>query len=795
MVDPENPVVSRPDWEDRDGLFHESGPDYTAWKETIYAVVVPKGYLATGAELRVTGRVLQASPNISFGMRLFPLPMPPNYHDAWIGALYGQTAEVTTLEKHIPFHGQNRRFLTLQLNENSSEIHGWELALHLEPEDPAAILVSESFDPAAPKGGILSRIVVDAPHYGPTQPQYLNFQQPRRRLALVERRRRGLTLVSVRGDVGGAETDLWLSRSPDTKTWSEAVRLPVNAASEDIAPQLLAAEDGTLRLFWLSDRRGRGWELWTSRTERDDDEIWTPPQRVPVEPWPAGELPRYAALQDRSGRWLVAVQDPNQRRIDLWLSTERGSWRRWQTGIAHETAAGLMLTQDTTGVYRLAAMDMAGALRLWRSADLASWTSRDVPAESLFRPRYGFPYASYLFAEPGGQLLALVSDSIYGLQFARFDPEQEHPVRDLVPGVTFEAFAATPAIGGGYYLALETAEGLEIRHFSRFRSGAPPTAPLAKPIYREVVEDHLGNLWSRTFAAARVILPDVTAVAAQPDGRVWWGIETGIFSTLGDQFLFSDGSQGYPFHTTTEIEPCGSRVYLASRFSETPRVGVGQVTELLGRGFLKTEEMVLDTAGRVTALACAAGSALLAGTSAGEIFEVRAGTVTKRGTLSGQTAVTALVASQHTAAIFVGAEDGDIYRLGQGLQALPRPAASDQSVQALGLSPDGTLWAAVAEVGLFRFDGAQWRGLPNVRAAFPRFSVGSLVVGPDSTIWLLPDEEVLSPGLARVRDGGVVFLNPPQGRLARPIDLAQGADGALWIGTGDAGLYRLEARP
>ena len=793
VVDPENPVISEPELGATPPLFHGRGHEFGAWKETIYAIVVPRGYVATGAELRVTGRMLRASTNHSFGMRLYPLPMPPNYHNAWIGALYGQTTDLTTLEKHVPFHGQHRRFLTLQLTENHSEIRGWELRLNLQPQEAAALPEPDARSQVSGEGRIVARLSNgERPHFGPTQPQYRYLLQPRRNLALADGGTRGLTLVAVRGEIGGRETDLWLSRSRDAVTWSEAERMPINAVSEDYAPQLLAAEDGSLRLFWLSDRRGRGWELWTSRTLRDDGKTWTAAQRLPIEPPTTADPLLYSAIQDRSGRWLVATHSAAQGRIVFLSSNDGDDWRRLETHIAGDVLVGLMLTQDTAGVYRLAGLDHTGALRLWRSTDFEVWTPRDVPRETLFRPRIGFNYAAYLFPEPGGQLLALLSDSIYGLQFARFDPEQGHPVRDLVPRLTVEAFAAAQAADGGYLVAVEEADGISIRHYRSFRPGDPSHAPLASPLYREMGEDGLGNRWTRIFAAARIILPDVTAVATQDDGRIWWGIETGIFSTHDDSLLFSDVSQGYPFHTTTEIEPCGSLVYLASRFSTTPRLGIGQVTELLGMSLLKAEELTLNTDGRITAIACGPDETLFIGTSSGDVLKLRGRSIVWRSGVTGQGGITAIAADPAGREIYVGTEGGGVYRLGEELEPLPPPARSGRPIQAMTVAPSGEIWAAVKDAGLFRFDGTLWRPLPHVGQAFPRFSVSALALDRDGGLWLLPDGEVTSLGLAYVEGSEISFFNPPQRRLAGPVDMSVGADGAVWIGTGDDGLYRFE---
>src|SRR5262249_5737614 len=158
---------------------------------------------------------------------------------------------------------------------------------------------------------------------------------------------------------------LWWSRSgEDGASWTEAAPLPINSASEDYNPRLVRAEDGTLWLYWISTRRGLGWELWASSSK--DGRSWSDPQRVPLEQfvappappsrsaslgqrlaeqlpasirdrWPVGqvaqaaedrgagpavapnrpltELLEYDVIQDRRGRWLVGFYSRDTREM------------------------------------------------------------------------------------------------------------------------------------------------------------------------------------------------------------------------------------------------------------------------------------------------------------------------------------------------------------------------------------------------------------------------------------------------------------------------------------------------
>jgi TolB-like protein len=805
LVTPETPTITETSYGETEPLFLETVDHTGVWKERLYAVVAPQGTVITGAELRVTGRLLKSSSDHSFAMRLFPMPMPANYHNAWIAALYGQTRNVSTLEKYVPFHGKTYSHLLLQLTENHSEIFDWDLRLTLKPAeqdpwvpDPSGRMATD------PEGRVLGHVSNGGrAHFGPSEPQYLYLTRPRRSLAIVDDGRDGLTLIAARGSVGNEPTELWMSRSADGREWTRPAPLPTNSVSEDYAPQLLRAEDGSLRLFWLSDRRGRGWEVWTSSLPQGGASDWTSAVRVPLDRFsptlrsaPAlslAESPHYAAVQDRRGRWILAFHHQPEGRIFSLVSRNGIDWEQAGEGIATAPLVGLSIAEGSDGVVTMVGVNQTGGLVSWRSNDLREWVRRDAPPEQLFRPRYGFNYAGYLFAEPGGQLLALLSDSIYGLQFARFDPTRQDPVRDLVPGITLEAFAATPAAGGGYLVASEEGEDIAVRHYHLNDKAAKGYWPLATPLYTSTGEDSHGNRWSRTIAGARVIVPDVTAVATQSDGRVWWGIETGVFSLHNGTMLFSDGSMGYPFHTTTEIEPCGEKVIFASRYSRQPRITVGRIASLLGMDLLKTEEVPLETDGRITQLACAGDGSLIVGTSTGEVLILDpGGTSFTRHRTEGSEGVSALAGDPKDGSVLVGTDGGKVYRVSGGLAPLPPLGAGDHVVQALTVSPSGRLWAAVEDAGLFQFAETGWREVPSVAQAFPRFSVGAIETDLNGGVWLLPDSEAVSAGVAHYSDGEVTVLNPPQGPLATPVDMAVDANGAIWIGTSNDGLYRLE---
>ena len=55
----------------------------------------------------------------------------------------------------------------------------------------------------------------------------------------------------------------------------------------------------------------------------------------------------------------------------------------------------------------------------------------------------------------------------------------------------------------------------------------------------------MGNVWRRFTARERYRVPDVTSLAIEPNGRVWWGVEAGLMTFFRNEFYATDVSQGF----------------------------------------------------------------------------------------------------------------------------------------------------------------------------------------------------------------------------------------------------------
>lgn len=810
-VDPANPVIGEARFGEKKSLFFEDERYVPEWKESFYAAIVPAGYAATGVTLEVTGHVPTPSPTTDFTLRVFGFPLVKNYYNKWLGVIYGQTQGVTTLQKEIPFHGFDRDILVFQLIENRGRIKDWKVTFRLRKTE-------ESETPAPPparmdadfEGAVAARIPVrEDPGAAAADPQYIEQYATKKRLALASRRNRGFTVVAAKGSLSAGDTDLWMSRSAGGNDWTPLAPMSVNSQSNDFAPQLVAGEDGGLRLFFISDRRGLGWELWTSALEKDG-ESWSQPSRIPFGQFVhyrreekanvAGDLLEYAAMQDRQGRWFVAVAATDGAGIGILSSRDAENWEGAGAASAGARLFNPALFQDATGVYWLGAIDGRAAFLLMRSADLKKWEVKDYGLGSYSRHwssggsgNYGslsqiagFPVR--LFDGDSGGLALLFADTVTGLQYAFFRPESEEPAPDLVREVTMEPYDAVKLGRASWLVAAWQGDDIVLRRYKKFAFPENEKNGASDPLYRETETAADGSRWDRRIARTRYVMPDVTAVGVAPDGRAWWGIETGVMSLKGRDFYVSDVSMGFFHHQATHIVPCGRKVYFAARSLPRPVIGV------ISSGWLvnKSDKIELPAlAGSITALACAGDGDIYVGSTGGGVAKVSGSRALYVHRVE-PGAVTALAAEGGGAV--AGTSSGALYRFDEkGVAKVPfRQAENPYAVS--GVAADaGGLWVATAGGGIYRGAKDGWMQFTPENSAFPYAAPGKLKAQGNG-VWFLPDPYT--------RAQGIGFFNGKEARLYRlpshdifdMIDFDLAPDGAVWIGSESTGIYRMEAK-
>ncbi|HEY7651813.1 MAG TPA: exo-alpha-sialidase [Methylomirabilota bacterium] len=858
LVTPGRPVIAEPFGKSAD-LFDRKGDESSGWRERYYAIVVPAGYVATGVEMTVRGRLRVSGPHYSYAMRVLDFPLPRDFSRRWLGAIYGQTQELTALSKTVSFNGDDRKILTLQVFGSQAEIDRWAVRIRLRRDteqarrEPGLPTPEEdgTFWEGRPAGAIsLPRRVVS----GWTRPSEQSFGGPQKELALADDGRGGFYLVTVEGELDGQPTDLWWSRSSNGTSWSELAPLPVNSASEDYNPRLVRAEDGTLWLYWISTRRGLGWELWASASR--DGRSWTDPQRVPLEQfvetrtparssphailgrrlaewlpaavrerWPVTQVAQYLdersstvavpsarpitdvleydVMQDRRGRWLLAFHSRDTRETVFLQSADASQWSLLERVPATDPLFGPALTEDRGGVFRMAALGQNGEMHLWSSKDAAAWQPKSFRIDSPYGT-FAPVHRTHLSALPNGELLLLVSDPVVGLQYARVQPDGGEPKLDRVSRTALEAFAAAPTRGGGYLLALKQNDEILLRQYRTFNTTGVGVKKYERdwPIYVEEDRDRAGNRWRRMSARARVIIPDVTSVGVEPNGRVWWGIESGVMAKTGEEFFATDVSQGFFYHYVTAIRGCGAgTVWFASDHLDRPAVGYVRMARNAVVAALLTKfetRVVPGVSGAVTAMECGRNPGeVYVGTSRGDLVSMTTGAVQARWSLEGAPHVTALAVDEKTGVIWVGTRDHGLYQIQGGAPrrvSLPS-GGPDAEVTALTVDATGGLWVARYGKGLARRSGDRWTSFTPENSALPDWSIGQLAAAPAGGVWYLVHPEARSRGVGYFDGTQGRRHNPPHTILDRPSSLALDPQGHVWIGTWFDGLYELDPTP
>ncbi len=838
-------------------LFDPEGEE-PGWRERLYVVIVPRGHRATGVDLSVTGRLRVRRPYHSYAMRVLPFPLPRDHERRWFGAIFGQTARFTTLQKQISFHGEHQGVFAVQLAESQAEVRSWRLEVQLRPDDglPSPRRDSErksvkGFWEGQPLGS------VDLPPpelVGSTRSRRESYYEPKKELDLIRHPRHGFFLVSADGQLDASPTELSLAQSQDGRRWSTFAPLEIDSQSEDYSPRWSLSEDGRLWLSWISTRRGRGWELWMASLERfavkplvhehrsesgprtlpslaprmrargASQTRWSRPRRVPLERFvDAGmeerihvpsQLLEYDILQDRRGQWILAYYSLAKRQVVVLKASSVFEWQVAASIVLKSPAYGISLAEDSSGVLRLCFLGTAGTVHLWSSVDAKRWQRRKFTIKFWNQSTLSTARAHRvrLFPLARGELLLLLSDNQYGLQFSHFHPDTDEPVLDLVTRAGLEPYAAAAALGGEFIVALKGDEHVDLRQYRKFNVSGEPIDKDTRnwPIYRETESDADGNVWTRIFAQARVRVSDVTSLGIDPSGRIWWGIESGVMYKDKDRFLATDVSQGFFHHFVTHITASrDGRVWFGSTHLPQPRLGSihnpRSIDATLATGvpprFHSTTVPQLSGAIADIEFGSTEGR-ISVGTTAGDVAEFDGRRV--YGVRNVRAPVTALAYDAERRDLWVATDVGDLHVFNATTPdhsrrvRLPK-VATGRRILDIALDAQRALWVGVSGTGMLRLNSVdrqpEWRHYTPNTSPVLYWSIGSLVPDPRSGVWYLPAAEERSVGLGYFDGVRHRVLNPPHEVLSQPSSLVVEPDGrTVWIGTWFNGLYQITPR-
>lgn len=795
-----------------ESLFsHESR--YENWDEKLYVVLVPEGYVATGIDFSITGQMKELAPGYDFGMRILPFPLPRDFDRHWYGVIFGQTGAKTTLRKSVSFSGERLNIFTIQLLENHSKISDWSFQVQLIEEDPNRTQ-TDVLEPTPSgkfwEGRPLARIPLQVNKLaGATRLQQQIWYQSKKEMDLLHDPGTGYYLVVSQGELDGQQTDLFFAHSPDGKQWPPLQRLHLNSSSEDFNPRLIRSEDGRIWLAWISTRRGKGWELMLSHLNEHNE--WVSPRRVPLERFSdpgmesrmtrlANVLLEFDIFQDNRGRWIIAYYSHDDQSMVLIRSSDAREWTLLSKIATGQVTYGAALIQDSSAVYRLGFLGERGRLHLWSSRDGIRWDQRyfDInfwnqgltPGPRVHRMR--------LFPLEAGHLLVMVSDNQYGLQFARFHGDSGEPVLDLVTRVGMEPYSVARTSDNHYIVALKEDEYITLRQFEKFNISGEEIQKDTRywPIYRETEADVDGHTWTRIFAQMRRIVSDVTSLGLEANGRLWWGIESGIMYKQGDQFVATDVSQGFFYHFITHIVSCSNqRVWFSSKYLNKPQLGFVQRPNLGQNSKLRSQSVwVPNLNGSITDMTCGGqASQILVASDQGKIVGFDGQETFFERSLPVQSHITALTYDKKTDELWVGTRSDGLF-LFQGNE-LKRYAPSDSLVSNhildLTLDQQGSLWVGLHGGGLMRYQQGNWEQFTPDNSDVQYWSVGHLAADPDQGIWYLPHDDVRSRGLGYFEGTRGRVFNPPHQILASPSSLLVEPSGVIWVGTWYDGLYKL----
>ena len=832
LMDPKNPVI-KSNMKDMKPFFKALQP---GWLEYYYAVVIPSGYEFTGVEMEVTGKVFRkgTSGNQSgddYRIRVHPFPLARDIHNSWIGTLYGQTLKTTTLRKGVTFHGENRKIIVVEVGAAGAQIDSWGLKAHIQKKrkthqasPPLTVSIGKN-----PEALHLNTIpFLNGKFSGSNRKNY--FYMPKKELAVAMDRSGRIGLVTLSGALDDAESDLWFSQSKDGKTWEAPFRLPINSSSQEYNPHLVPAEDGSLQLFWISKRRGQGWELWTSKLSRKNK--WSHPSRVlleTIEPWKptsvhmarktkssakglikslfsnqsqtrrsifkefsSAGIPRfleYSVTQNRRGQWLLAYYSYVTDVVVVLQSTNLQDWKKISEIDTEGPVFGPSLIQDSKGVYRLALFTSNGKVQVHSSNQGRRWSEEEYSLKCYCERYYNEVHSLQLIPKPDGRLTLLLSDNFYGLQYANFDPDDDQPQLDLVSRALTEPYAITPLRDGKYLLALKEDRGVGIYQYKNFTTNRKNSGNGV--IYTETSHDPSGNRWDRIFAQRRLVIPDVTALALGPKGRIWWGIESGLMTLNGEVFSVQDVSNGFFHNFITDIAPCSnSHAWVSSSFHEHPEVGRVSVNPRERRSFvpLKTTRVRIPEAqGAISVIKCAGGNkGLLVGTTEGQFIRFKNRRVILKHQFS--SAVTA-VAKNGGGKYSIGTEKGEIHFVQNDISV--KAKSFKGGINDLVVDAQGDLWAAVEGEGLSRYQSGKWKtfSTKNSKVAYDR--IGALTPDKSRGVWYVAHGEMRSFGVGYFDGKKHGLYNPPQRFIEKPSSLDVGPEGHVWIGTWFEGVYEM----
>ncbi|MCI5211057.1 MAG: hypothetical protein D3910_20235, partial [Candidatus Electrothrix sp. ATG2] len=487
-----------------------------------------------------------------------------------------------------------------------------------------------------------------------------------------------------------------------------------------------------------------------------------------------------------------ASPDSRNEELRIMISRDKLSWQQRSSIQLNKPLRSLALGMDRTGRYTLVILTQGSALQVLRSNHGLHWNPPEKEDKGFGNPSSSL-YSSQLMPDHNGLMTLLFGDRSTGIQYTHLAAHKAPTASDLVRAADLFPFAATQVdlgkVGKKHILmALATAKGIDIRQYKSFHAPLNKENPPHRIIYQESEKDAAGNRWKRIFARPRMITPDVTAVAVGDNGRMWWGIETGVMTLHQDNFLMQDVAQGFFHHHVDQIVPCGKQdqaAFIASGLDK-PLFGTSRADRRDRE--LRTEQHQLNGNAGITALVCA-DNALLAGSAGGRLLTKNKWSWGRK--LASTNKISAMTYDKARKTVWIGTAQGEIFSFRKWWRIKKIPAPTKNAITALVADKQGQLWAASERNGLYRKEtnSHDWQKVTNP----PYTRIGKLVADKQKGVWMIPGPYEISQGLVYYDGNKAHWFNPPSRTLTAMTDLAAGPDGSILVGTPFHGLYQLQA--
>ncbi|WP_367870876.1 two-component regulator propeller domain-containing protein [Luteolibacter sp. Populi] len=274
----------------------------------------------------------------------------------------------------------------------------------------------------------------------------------------------------------------------------------------------------------------------------------------------------------------------------------------------------------------------------------------------------------------------------------------------------------------------------------------------------------------------------VEAIAQTSDGYIWAGTRGGLARFDGVQFTsygLADGLKSV--YIVDLLEDGGSGLWIATAGGGLSHYQEGAITTLT-----TTEGLAQNT---VLALAKTRDGSLWVGGSRG-LQRLESGRFTMIGEAEGLApGVVSGLATDRDGVLWV-ATDHNLYRMREGrFEAVPGPGGTLLLMPYLLADREGFLWASIGNGRILRYREGAWAEF-NQEQGVPFQVVYSLTEGADGAIWAGSGES----GLHVLRDGRFqpVAGNGELDPAVREVKTSR--DGIIWVGTRAGGLSRVTPR-